>query len=56
MSLKEEWDLKEDDSPARFIEVTLELKEDEADDSSVFHSVDEDCTTNMVIIYSDDLC
>ena len=55
MSLKEEWDLKEEDSPARFIEVTLEVKEEEADDSSVFHSVDENCTTNKVIIFSVDL-
>ena len=55
LSLKEEWDLKHEDSPAGFIEVTLEVKEEEADDSSVFHSVDENCTTNKVIIFSVDL-
>ena len=46
MSLKEEWDLKEEDSPAVFIEVSLEVKQEDADDSSFFHSVDEECTTN----------
>ena len=57
MSLKEEWDLKEEDSPAVFIEVSLEVKQEDEDDSSVFHSIDEDCTTNdvKVEIYSDDL-
>ena len=57
MSLKEEWDLKEEDSPAVFIEVSLEVKQEDTDESSVFHSVDEDCTTNnnKVMIHSIDL-
>ena len=57
LSLKEEWDVKEEDSPAVFIEVSLEVKQEDEDDSSVFHSIDEDCTTNdvKVEIYSDDL-
>ena len=57
MSLKEEWDVKEEDSPAVFIEVSLEVKQEDEDDSSVLHQVDEDCTTNnyKVIIYSIDL-
>ena len=55
ISLKEEWDVKEEDSPAVFIEVSLEVKQEYADDSSVFHQVDEECTTNEVIIYSVDL-
>ena len=46
MSLKQEWNLKEENSPAVFIEVSLEVKQEDADDSSVFHSVDESCTTN----------
>ena len=56
MSLKEEWDVKEEDSPSVFIEVSLEVKQEDADDSSVFHSV-ENCTTNnyKVMIYSVDL-
>ena len=47
LSLKEEWDLKEDVSPAVFIEVSLEVKQEDPEDSSVFHSIDEDCTTNI---------
>ena len=47
MSLKEEWDVKEEDSPAVFIEVSLEVKQEDPEDSSVFHSIDEDCTTNI---------
>ena len=47
LSSKEEWGLKEEDSPAVFIEVSLEMKKEDVDDSSVFHSVDEDCTTNI---------
>ena len=56
MSLKEEWDLTEEDSPAVFIEVSLEVKQEDVDDSSIFHSVDEDCTTNnnKVMIYNVD--
>ena len=46
MSFKEEWDLKEEDSPAVFIEVSVEVKQEDADDPSVFHSVDESCSTN----------
>ena len=57
ISLKEEWDVKEEDSPAVFIEVSLEVKQEYADDSSVFHQVDGECTTNYskVIIHSIDL-
>ena len=47
MSLKEEWGLKDEDSPAVFIEVSVEVKEEDADDLSVFHSVDKDCATNI---------
>ena len=56
MSLKEEWDVKEEDSPAVFIEVEIKVKQEDADDS-VIHSVDEECTTNnyKVMIYSVDL-
>ena len=50
MSLKEEWDLKEEDSPAVFVEVSLEVKQEDADDSSVFHSVDESCSINVNMV------
>ena len=50
-SLKEEWDVKEEDSPATFIEVSLEVKQEDADDLSVFHSVGGDCTSNKTNYY-----
>ena len=57
MLSKEEWHLKEEDSPAVFIEVSLEVKQEDPDATSVFHSVDGSCTTNFneVIIHSVDL-
>ena len=59
MALKEEWDIKEEDSPTVEVslEVSLEVKQEDTDESSVFHSIDEERTTNdyKVTIYSDDL-
>ena len=54
--VKNEWKvevIKVEDSQDVNIEGSSEVKQEDADDSSVFHSVDEECMTNhnMVMTY-----